>query len=265
MRRLVLLLPVALAVAALAALAPGSPIAGSCAGAGSNRAALVAEHGDGSVVTRCVSFDAATLTGEGLLNASGVAWSGQSYGGFGAAVCALDAEPAHYSTCPGKDDYWAVFISRGSGAWQLASIGISSLALGDGDALGFRYVPAVGTPAPPPSPAGVCTTAAPTPTRYAGSGTVTTPPGPATPLVSAAPSFGSTDEVAAATQATAIAPAGPSAQVAAASAAATSPPGSPGPAPSGGADLGLLLAAVAGGGLAGLAVLRLVAARRRPS
>ena len=98
-------------------------------------------------------------------------------------------------------------MSRGGGAWQLSSIGISSLTLGDGDAEGFSYVPAAGNPAAPPSPQGVCATAA---------------------------------------------------------AASLQPAAAPAPTDDGsGHDPGLVVAALAGGGLAGLALLRLAAGRRR--
>ena len=160
-------------------------------------------------MTRCVAFDTSAVTGQRLLDLSGVAWSGQTFGGFGEAVCAMDSEPAHYATCPGSDSYWSVFVSRSGGTWQLTSIGISSLTLSDGDAEGFRYVPAVGDPASPPSPARVCDGVA----------------------ASVAPATGS-DAVASA------------------------------PGPGSGVDLGLLAAAVVGGGLGGLALLRLAVARR---
>jgi len=205
MRRLAVLLS-AVMLATLAPLAPLAAFVPGCAAAGSGHAAVVVEHGDGSVTTRCVSFGTATVTGEQLLNSSGVAWSGQSFGSYGLAVCALDSEPAHYTGCPGQDSYWAIFVSRGGGAWQLSSIGISSLTLAAGDAEGFRYVPAAGDPAAPPSPAGVCAAAG------------AASPG-ASPQAPAAPS-------------------GP------------------------GLDPGLVVAAVAGGALAGLALLRLAAGRR---
>ena len=265
----------ALSVAALASLAPGSPLISSCAGAGSSRASLVVEHGDGSVVTRCVSFGTATVTGQALLESSGVAWSGQTYGSYGVAVCALDSEPLHYSTCPGQDSYWAIFVSRGGGAWQLSSIGISSLTLGDGDAEGFRYVPSTGNPAPPPSPSGVCAAAAPSATTVA---TAPAIPVPATSAPSAvartAPSTTASSGPTVPTSAgLALAVAGattdasPTSAVASApaSAAASVVPFGPGSAPGDGSglDLGLLVAAIAGGGLGGLALLRLAAARRR--
>ena len=165
MRRLLAILAVAAVLGALASLAPLRPAPAACAGSGSHHAALVVEHGDGSVVRRCVAFDGDSINGEQLLNDSGVAWSGQSFGGFGEAVCALDGEPARYTECPGADRYWAVFAARstgsGTGEWQLTSVGISGLTLHDGDAEGLRYGPTSGTPAAPASPAGACAAAAP--------------------------------------------------------------------------------------------------------
>jgi hypothetical protein len=287
-RGLAIALAVALGGAALASLAPVSPAIGSCAGAGPNHAALVIQHGDGSVVTRCVAFETAQITGQQLLDSSGVAWVGQTFGGFGTAACAIDGEPAHYSTCPGKDYYWAIFVSRGGGTWQFAASGISGLSLSSGDAEGFRYVPAAGTPAAPPAPAGVCATSGATTDATAPGATptgTTAPPGTAGPAsrtsspaaiaTSATPAAtGSAGLAATLAQAAAgSAPAGtlsdsPGTLAAvaagsAASAAATPAPGAArSPAQGGGLDLGLLLAAVVGGALAGLALLRLVAGRR---
>lgn len=253
MRRLGLLLPVAI-LAALASLAPVAPIVPACAAAGSHHAALVVEHGDGSVVTRCVAFDASTISGEELLDLSGVAWSSQTFPGFGDAVCALDGEPGRYVDCPGKDSYWAVFVARGGGSWQLSDVGISTLALHDGDAEGFRYVPASGVPAAPVPAGGVCAaTAAPTPRRSAAAASSAPPSAVATPATTAA---------GAAAAVTGL-PASAAPLAAGTGSAAPAPPQAPAPAPAGGADLGLIAAAVAGGGLAGLAILRLVAGRRK--
>jgi hypothetical protein len=287
MKRRLGLLPSMAAIAALAStgavfaiLAPASPLTASCAAAGSNRAAIVIEHGDGTTVTRCVSFDTASVTGEVLLNSSGVAWSGQTFGGYGVAVCAMDAEPAHYTACPGKDSYWAVFVSRAGGAWQTADIGISTLTLASGDAEGFRYVPAVGMPEAPISPAGVCTSAAATGTGQAAgtagagaaSGSAGTATGAATGAATApsaaaaagsggvAASSGSVSEEGA--TASDLAGAGASAASSSGASAAGGHGDSSPSAPGSGLDPGLLAAAVVGGGLAGLAVLRLAASRR---
>jgi hypothetical protein len=232
MRRIALILPIAAALAALASLAPGTPAISPCAAAGSHRAALVVEHADGSMVTRCVAFETDVISGEQLLALSGIGWSSQSFGGFGDAVCALDGEPARYAECPGKDRYWAVFVARAGGSWQLANVGISTLALHDGDAEGFRYVPASAVPAAPVSAVGVCAAAA-TPAPPRATTVVTDSPASAAPVAADAATL-----------------------------AATSPPQTPAPAPSSGTDLGLLAAAVVGGGLAGLAILRLVVGRR---
>jgi hypothetical protein len=243
MRRLAVLLS-AVILAILAPLAPLAPVVPGCAAAVSDHAALVVEHGDGSVVTRCVAFSADTISGEELLNQSGVAWSSQAFGGFGDAVCALDGEPAHYVDCLGKDNYWALFVSRRGGPWQLSSVGISTLKLADGDAEGFKYVPDAGTLAPPVLPSGVCPAAAtPTPlaTNTTAAAAATESPAASTPTATPAPveSFVATATIA------------PSPR----------PPG-PNPAPPGGIDPGLILAVGVGGGLAVLTILRLVLTRR---
>jgi hypothetical protein len=257
MRRIALILPIAATLAALASLAPGTSATSPCAAAGSHRAAVVVEHADGSTVTRCVAFDTNAISGERLLTLSGIGWSSQSFGGFGDAVCALDGEPARYAECPGKDRYWAVFVARAGGSWQLANVGISTLVLHDGDAEGVRFVPASGVPAAPVSASGVCAAAAtPAPRRSAESGIVSAPPtaAAATPTMAAEATTAATESpapvaVAAVATGRAAVAAGPPYQ------APTQPP----PA---GLDLGLLLAALVGGGLAGLAILRLVAGRR---
>jgi hypothetical protein len=268
MRRPIAALVVAASLAAVVSLAPGSPAASACAAAGLHHAALVVEHGDGSVVTRCVAFDASQITGEQLLNGSGIVWSGQMFGGFGEAVCAIDGEPARYSSCPGKDSYWAVFVVRSGGAWQLSNAGISTLTLSDGDAEGFRYVPSSGNPVPPPLPGGVCAAGA---TAGATAGAAATAVAVVPARGTAAPSDAATTKSPASVASVAPADSGIAA-VAGAVASATStassmtasnperPARQPGQAP--GLDLGLLAAAVAGGGLAGLALLRVFVPRR---
>jgi hypothetical protein len=287
MRRLAVTIVVAMSVAALASLAPRSLVPSACAAAGSHHAALVVEHGDGSVVSRCVAFDASQVTGEELLTASGIAWSGQTFGGFGEAVCAMDGEPARYSSCPGSDGYWAVFVARGNGSWHLSNVGISTLTLADGDAEGFRFVPPSGNPVAPPLPVGVCAaaaslgpiatataTAAPMATAAAPAETAPTPA--VTPAAVAAPTIGRTapsaDPAATDSASTASPPAADSPLMAVAGTTASAGPGAsggvaPGPAaaripPAPGPDLGLLAAALAAGGLGGLALLRLIAPRR---
>lgn len=122
--------------------------------------ALVVELGDGEQVGRCVGFNASSISGEEVLQASGLEYATQGYGSLGQAVCQVDEEPAAYSTClPSSGSYWALFTSRAGGAWQAGDVGISSLDFANGDAEGLRYDPETGPDPAPPSPAGVCAAA----------------------------------------------------------------------------------------------------------
>jgi len=123
--------------------------------------ALVVELGDGEQVGRCVGFNSSRISGEEVLRASGLEYATQGYGALGQAVCQVDEEPAAYSSClPSSGSYWALFTSRGGGAWQAADAGISSLEFADGDAEGLRYETETGAAPVLPSPAGVCAAAA---------------------------------------------------------------------------------------------------------
>ncbi len=266
-------------LAAFAALAPGSPLVASCAGAGPHHAALVVEHGDGSVVTRCVAFDTASVTGEWLLNTSGLAWSGQTFGAFGEAVCALDGEPAHYSDCPGKDEYWAVFVARGGGggggvaARQRRHLDADSQRRGRGglplravcryarfSTVAVRRVrrgPGIGDGPGATARGHQGGRPAQSHGHALASGNVDATTGPAVAATdSPAPAVGTATP---GTGGSAAAPLGsPPATVRPASAVPTAP------SQGSGVDFGLVAAALAGGGLAGLALLRVLAARRSP-
>ena len=154
----------ALPAAGAGALAAGMPPLQGCAAATwSHHAALVVEHGDGRVINLCIGFDAASITGEDMLRASGLEFGTVSFGSLGDAVCQIDNEPASYppSCFTTTSPYWVLFASRHGGAWTAADHGVSSEAFADGDAAGFRYDPQSGSAAPPASPAGVCALAAP--------------------------------------------------------------------------------------------------------
>jgi hypothetical protein len=232
MRRHVLASAILAALLSLPLSLAATPLAPVCAGAGPNHAALVVTHADGSAVTRCVAFTTDSITGQQLLDDSGISWSGQSFS-FGEAVCAIDREPESYSECLSKDNYWATFTAGSDGTWQLAMVGISDIILHDGGAEGFRYVPTTGTPEAPASPNGVCVAVA-----------ASEPPATATVAASSSAASSST--------------------VSANPTAASSP--RPGPSSgSSGPDVGLLAAAVVGIGLLGLAGLRVLAGRRSKS
>ena len=236
-----------------AAVGHHAPLAPICATASwSHHAALVVEHGDGRTIRLCIGFDAASITGEDMLRASGLEHGTVSYGSLGDAVCQIDGEPTTYppSCFTTSGPYWVTFVSRHGGAWAAANLGVSNEIFGDGDAEGFRYDPQTGSAAAPVSPAGTCSMP---PSRPAATSGASPRPGSPTPHGGAA--------------------ATPDSSVAAVASAPTQTPGlaEPTVAPRGrtGAlataaqplNAGVLAAAVAGGGLVGL--LTVLASRRR--
>lgn len=166
--RLLALLPVLAGLTVIGSTTRVVPALVGCAqAAGVHHAALVVEHGNGSVITRCVAFPEDSITGDVLLQRSGVENATAVY--FSQkAVCQIDSEPSPYppSCLPPGGRYWALFVSRADGSWGYSSLGISSQTFRDGDAEGFRYE-GQSDNTTPPLPVGVCpppATTPPTPT-----------------------------------------------------------------------------------------------------
>jgi hypothetical protein len=272
--RLALVLPLlAIGLGATSAAARVGPAAPLCAQAASaNHVGIVVEHGNGTVIRQCVGFSTATITALGVLEASGIEYAVESYGGLGEAVCQIDHEPAQYSSClPSTGSFWVFFISHGGGAWANSAQGISNTTLSDGDDVGFRYDPLSGADPAPVSPAGTCPTPTPTPSPTA------TPRPTATPAPSSTSRPGATSDPATLTPGTsATVPAASAASAATstpasgvlgiASPAATTPAAvaslSPRGTPDSPVNPGLLVAIVA---IAALIALVGVRAMRRPS
>ena len=251
------------------------PAAQSCAAATySSHVTLVVEHGDARVVGLCIGFDGSTITGEQILQASGLQYATQLYGSLGDAVCQIDSEPTSYGSClPASGSYWAMFVSRGGGGWQNADRGISTETFSDGDAEGFRYDSQSGSEPPPASPAGICARALATPTAA---------PAPPTPSAAGAPppaqgagtgtgaagadAAGSTTPAAGtpepAAQSTAAASQEPSVIRPAGSRGGVATAGTIGPRPATGPDAALIAACAGIAALAGLVVVRLLRRRR---
>ena len=62
-------------------LTPGSPARPTCAfAAGTHHMAVVVEHGNGSVLSRCVAFTADRLRGDEAMRMSGIEYGTSSYG-----------------------------------------------------------------------------------------------------------------------------------------------------------------------------------------
>jgi hypothetical protein len=150
-------LPVVAGFTVVGAVSRVGLVAAGCAQASSaHHAALVVEHGNGVVIRVCVSFSGAQITGEELLQRSGIEYSTQPFGGNGDAVCQVDNEPAGYTNCFQDGKFWAMFVSRSDRTWAYSLQGVSTAEFGDGDAEGFRYQSQSGSSPPGASPAGVC-------------------------------------------------------------------------------------------------------------
>jgi hypothetical protein len=155
---------------------------GCASAASAHHAALVIEHGSGATLKFCIGFNTDQVSGQYLLDASGVEKAEQDYGSTGQAVCQLDHEPEPYPAgCwTPSSPYWALYVGRGGGGWSASSLGVSSQTFRDGDAEGFRYEgqSAYLTPA---SASGICPPPSPPPTATAAPRSTirptTTPPG----------------------------------------------------------------------------------------
>jgi hypothetical protein len=110
-----------------------------------HRAGLVVVHGDGRVVTRCVTFTEESISGAEVLRRSGLAVVFTSYGGLGYGVCAIDGEGCE----AGRDcfcqcrttpcAYWIYSHRQSDGSWVVSGVGASSWSLSDGDVDGWVW------------------------------------------------------------------------------------------------------------------------------
>jgi len=125
-------------------------------GDGPHHAGLVVRHGDGRVVTACVSFSEPTITGEELLIRSGLSLATAPFGGLGAAVCALDGEGCrppgqgcfcHCQSLGEKCTYWVYSHLGDDGRWQGAASGASAYTVHDGAVDGWTWGGDVALPA----------------------------------------------------------------------------------------------------------------------
>jgi hypothetical protein len=106
----------------------------------SGRAGLVVVHGDGRRAFAIVAFEGESIRTVEMLHRTGLEISEVSFGALGVAICDVDGTGCDVSTCrrrvcqgPNPDDpFWQLFILTDAGAWQRASLGISSDSLTDG-------------------------------------------------------------------------------------------------------------------------------------
>jgi hypothetical protein len=133
-----------LAIFLLAALAlPWATVAR--AQDGDNRAALVIRYEDGSVETKCVAFAKPTITGEELLQRSGLAVVLDYNAMTGGAVCSIKGIGCSvqdcFCRCQGADcQYWA-YYHWGEGGWQYSQMGASGYQVQNGSLEGWSWGP----------------------------------------------------------------------------------------------------------------------------
>lgn len=158
----------------LICLAAGLVISPPVGGQGTaNRAGLVIQHGDGTLFSACVAFDAPSISGLELLRRAGVSISQDSSGGLGTMICAVDGEGCNYPDenclcqCQGAScTYWQ-YWHLVEGEWQYSSVGAAGWKVADRSVDGWVWgvgVPSEGKRPPATTFDEICTpqsTAAP--------------------------------------------------------------------------------------------------------
>jgi hypothetical protein len=112
---------------------------------GDNRAALVVRYEDGSVETKCVAYSEPTITGEELLQRSGLTAVIDYNALAGGAVCSINGLGCSvqdcFCRCQGADcRYWA-YYHWVDGGWQYSQLGASSFLIKNGSLEGWSWGP----------------------------------------------------------------------------------------------------------------------------
>lgn len=223
----------------------------SLAADGPHQAGLIVMHGDGRVITRCVTFSETSINGIELLQRSGLDLIVDATNMVGSAVCRIDNEgctfPAQscFCQCQGmKCVYWSYWILGSDDAWRYANLGAGARSLHDGDvdvwlwgsvtnatidllpALRFDQICAPPTPTPSPT----ATATLPPPTEAPPPTATNRPPPTATPEPSATPTRPLAAALTASPTESLLSTSIPSATAAVPASSATSPaPGAPTP------------------------------------
>jgi hypothetical protein len=137
MKTLIMLLSLALVALPCAGVA--------AAQGGTNRAALIVRYEDGSVETKCVAFSEPAITGEELLQQSGLAVVMDYNALAGGAVCSIKGVGCSvqdcFCRCQGADcQYWA-YYHWVDGGWQYSQLGASGYRVKNGSLEGWSWGP----------------------------------------------------------------------------------------------------------------------------
>jgi hypothetical protein len=111
-----------------------------------NRAGVVVQFSDGSVTTRCVTFNEDSITGYDLLRRSRLPIAVE-FGSMGAGVCKIGNEGCAYPSQPcfcqcqtlgAGCTYW-VYSQLREGAWTVSGLGAGARQVRDGDVDGWAW------------------------------------------------------------------------------------------------------------------------------
>jgi hypothetical protein len=128
----------------LLVIAPTGPAA---LAQGDDKVGLVVKFGDGSVFTDCIDFSGPGMTGEDVLDLSGLPVVKDTSYGLGAAVCRIEEDGCDYPDehcfcqCLGNEcDYWAYYhLDRQGGEWVYSVKGSSWNTIQAGDVEGWAW------------------------------------------------------------------------------------------------------------------------------
>jgi hypothetical protein len=127
-------------------LAPVDPAAQALA-QGAQRVGLVVKFGDGSVFTDCIDYTGPGMTGEDVLDGSGLSLLKDLSYGLGAAICKIEHDGCNYPQehcfcqCEGANcEYWAYFhLDEDRGEWAYSGMGVSGHTVQAGDVEGWAW------------------------------------------------------------------------------------------------------------------------------
>lgn len=109
-----------------------------------HRAGLVIRFGDGSLITRCVSFGETSISGAELLARAGLSIRVDTNSSIGAGVCRIEKQGCEqgkscFCQCEGSTcAYWQYFHLQ-NGAWKYSNLGASLYQVSDGAVEGWAW------------------------------------------------------------------------------------------------------------------------------
>lgn len=118
-----------------------------------DRVGLVVKFDDGTVFTECIEYTGSGMTGEDVLDSSGLSTVKEIHPGLGAAICKIEDDGCDYPQpdscfceCLGSScEYWAYYhLDEQEGQWVYSGMGASWRTVQPGDVEGWAW--GAGTP-----------------------------------------------------------------------------------------------------------------------